>query len=79
VITTILNSLPGRVLRFVAGAALALWGFAFAVPEGLVVQTLGVTIAVFAIADISVLRALHIGGRPTTTAVGGNTVREKHA
>ena len=49
VITTILNSIPGRVLRFAAGSALSLWGFAFAVPEGLFVQTLGVAIAVFAL------------------------------
>lgn len=73
-LTTILNSLPGRVLRFAAGSLLALWGFTFAVPQALVVQTLGVTIAVFALADISVLRALHIGERRQSGAV-----REKHA
>lgn len=73
-ITTVLNSLPGRVLRFAAGSALALWGFTFTVTQGLFVQTLGVTIAVFALADISVLRALHIGDRRPRTAT-----REKHA
>lgn len=72
-ITTALNSLPGRVLQFAAGAALSLWGFTFAVPQGLLVQTVGVTIAVFALADISVLRALRSGGRRQAAA------REKHA
>ena len=72
-IATILNSIPGRVLRFAAGAALSLWGFTFVVPTGLFVQTLGVTLAIFALADISVLRALGAGGKVV------KVVREKHA
>lgn len=71
--TTILNSIPGRVLRFAAGSAISLWGFSFAVPEGLVVQTLGVTMAVFALADVSVLRAIGVGGRAVKFA------NERHA
>ena len=60
-ITTVLNSLPGRALRFVAGSAIATWGFDFGLPEALFVQTFGITIAIFAIANVSVLKAVGIG------------------
>jgi len=73
-IMTVLNSLPGRVLRFVGGFAIALWGFTFDVPAALFVQTIGITMAVFALADICVLRALGMGRRTSATVT-----REKHA
>ena len=73
-IMTVLNSLPGRVLRFVAGIAIALWGFTFGVLPALFVQSVGITMAVFALADICVLRALGVGRH---AAVAGT--REQHA
>jgi hypothetical protein len=72
-IMTVLNSLPGRLLRFVGGFAIALWGFTFEVPAALLVQTIGITMAVFALADICVLRALGVGRHAAAAR------REQHA
>ena len=73
-IMTAFNSLPGRALRIVAGFAVSLWGFTFGVPAALFVQTVGVTLAVFALADICVVRDLGLGRRASAI-----TTREKHA
>ena len=71
---TVSNSIPGRALRVVAGCAVSLWGFTVDVPAALLVQTAGVTLAVFALADICVVRDLGLGRRASATAT-----REKHA
>jgi hypothetical protein len=71
VFISVLNSLPGRLLRFIAGFAIATWGFTFGVPAALVVQTIGITMAVFALADICVLRAPGVQPRAAAATVAG--------
>lgn len=54
---TLLRSPVGRAVRFLAGAVITVWGFDLGLPLALFVQAAGVTVSVFAIANICVADA----------------------